>query len=133
MIFFHFMVHQKGVYFMIILQLLILLIVFFHIYFFILESFLYTGNKGKKIFNLSEEMVHCTKGLAFNQGFYNLCLGLGLLFGLYLNNQPLIISLLFFVVVVGIVGAFSFSKRIFWIQAFPAIVALLGYAYIALI
>ena len=113
-----------------IIQILVVLISFIHIYFFILESYLYSGNKGKKVFNLNEKEIKYTKGLAFNQGYYNLCLGLGLLSALYLSNKQMIIYLLLFIVVVGTIGALSFSKRIFWFQAFPAIITLIIYCCI---
>lgn len=109
--------------------ILISLIGIIHIYFFLLESYLYTGSKGKKIFNLTDEKIKYTKVLAYNQGYYNLCLGLGLLLSLYLKNNQMIIYLLLFIVIVGIVGALSFSKKIFWIQALPAIIALIAFCY----
>lgn len=112
-----------------IINILIALIGIMHLYFFILESYLYSGNKGRKIFNLTDEKIKYTKVLAFNQGYYNLCLGIGLLFGIYLTNLPMLIYLLLFVVIVGIVGALSFSKKIFWLQAFPAIIALIALCY----
>lgn len=110
-----------------IINLLVVLIALFHIYFFILESYLYAAGKGKQVFHLSDEQIKHTQILAFNQGYYNLCLGLQLLLALYLNNIQMLIISLFFVIVVGIIGALSFSKKIFWIQAFPAILTLIFY------
>ena len=58
-----------------------------HIYFFILESFLFQKPNGYKIFKMNQHDHEAVKIWAFNQGFYNLFLAVGILIGLYMVNQ----------------------------------------------
>ena len=58
-----------------------------HIYIFILESFLFQKPTGYIIFKIKKEDHEATKPWAFNQGFYNLFLAIGMLIGLYHVNQ----------------------------------------------
>lgn len=66
---------------------LALLAAFTHVLFFVLESLLWGNHKINKVFQLTEEQAQQTKLLAFNQGFYNLFLSLGIFVGLFLNFQ----------------------------------------------
>jgi putative membrane protein len=98
-----------------------------HFGFFYLERFLWTTPRGLKIFRLSPEQAKSSAVLAANQAAYNLLLGVGLLAGLFLEpaHQVAIHSyILSYIFIVGIYGAVTVSRRIFWIQSFPALVAL---------
>lgn len=56
-----------------------------HVYIFYLESIAWTGPAARKVFGLaSQEFAETTKGLAFNQGFYNLFLAIEVFLGLIL-------------------------------------------------
>jgi len=98
-----------------------------HLYFLILEMFLWTTPKGIKTFGLeSKEFAEKTKVLAANQGLYNGFLAAGLIFGLITNTKCFIAFFLICIVIAGIYGAYSTKKiRLFYVQSIPAILALL--------
>jgi len=110
-------------------QVLTLTVGLIHLYFMYLEMVLWKTPKGRKIFNTTEAQANDAAVLAANQGLYNGMLGIGLLttLGLPWAEAALAIRLfcLSFIVVVGAYGALTVNKRIFWIQAAPAILALL--------
>jgi putative membrane protein len=99
------------------------LVAFLHVYFLVLEMFLWDKPTGRKVFNTTEEFAAQSKTLAANQGLYNGFLAAGLIWGLFAGN-PVKIFFLSCVIVAGIFGAFTVSKRIFYIQALPALVGL---------
>lgn len=80
------------------ISLLVVIIALLHLYFFLLESYLYSSKKGQQVFNLSADQITHTKVLAFNQGYYNLCLALSLCAALVLQNRSMLINLLLFVI-----------------------------------
>jgi putative membrane protein len=87
-------------------------------------------SKGPKIFRkFPKELFAQTKAMAANQGLYNGFLAAGLLWTFFIDNQDWIayISLFFLgcVAIAGIYGAFTVSKKIFYIQALPAIIAII--------
>lgn len=113
---------------MIIAKVLIVIIAFLHLYFLILEMFLWT-TKGPKVFrNFPKELFEPTKTLAANQGLYNGFLSAGLLWSLFINDEiwskNIALFFLICVSVAGIYGALSASKKIFYIQALPAIITI---------
>ncbi len=99
-----------------------------HFYSWILEMFLWQTPPGMKAFRMNAQKARDTAVLAANQGLYNLFLAVGLSVGLALANpdQAFLFRAYFLtcVVVAGLYGAKSVSRRIFWIQAFPAALAL---------
>ncbi len=102
------------------------LVAFEHIYFMILEMFLWTKPKGMKAFGLSKEKAEDSKVLAANQGLYNGFLAAGLIWGLVAEKNQVIIFFLICVVIAGIYGAYSTKKiKLFYFQSLPAIIALL--------
>ena len=101
------------------------LVAFEHIYFMILEMFLWTKPKGLKAFGLSKEKAEDSKVLAANQGLYNGFLAAGLIWGLVAEKNDIIIFFLICVVIAGIYGAYSTKKiKLFYFQSLPAIIAL---------
>ena len=98
-----------------------------HFYFLILEMFLWTTPKGIKTFGLkSKEFAEETKVLAANQGLYNGFLTAGLIWSLITENKEVSLFFLCFVIIAGIYGAYSTKKiRLFYIQAIPAILAVI--------
>lgn len=98
-----------------------------HIYFLILEMFMWTKPKGIKAFGLkSKQFAEETKVLAANQGLYNGFLSAGLIFAIIENDTRIAIFFLICVTIAGIYGAFSTKQiKLFYVQAIPAIIALI--------
>ncbi len=94
-----------------------------HLYFLYLEMFLWDKPRGMKSFRMTEEQAKQSKTLAMNQGLYNGFLAAGLIWGIFAGDAVKIFFLSC-VIIAGIFGAFTVSKRIFYIQALPAILAL---------
>jgi putative membrane protein len=107
-------------------NILIVIIALEHLYFLILEMFLWTTPKVIKTFGLkSKVFAEETKVLAANQGLYNGFLAAGLIFSLILKGQKTSIFFLICVVIAGIYGAYSTKIiRLFCFQSIPAILAL---------
>lgn len=105
------------------------LVAFLHFYFLWLEMFAWT-TKARKVFrNFAQDLFEPTKSMAANQGLYNGFLAAGLVWSLLINDSVWQINVaLFFlscVAIAGIYGAVSVSKKIFTIQALPALIAIL--------
>ncbi len=111
----------------ILIKVLISIVVIEHIYFLILEMFLWTKPKGIKTFGLkSKEFAEETKVLAANQGLYNGFLATGLIYSLFIDNINLSVLFLIFVTIAGVYGSYSTKNiRLFYVQAIPAILALI--------
>jgi len=107
-------------------DVLVGLVAVLHLYFLVLEMFLWTRPLGLKVFRNTPEKAETTKVLAANQGLYNGFLVAGLAWGLWLGSAGSHIKVFFLgcVIVAGLYGAWSVSKRILWVQAFPGAVAL---------
>ena len=95
-----------------------------HVYFLVLEMFLWTRPLGLKTFRNTPQKAEATRVLAANQGLYNGFLAAGVIAGLLLDQSVLVTFSLICVVVAGAYGAWTVSPRIFYIQAVPAILAL---------
>jgi len=109
--------------------LLTVLVALLHLYFLVLEMFLWTAPLGLKTFRNTPEKAQVTRVLAANQGLYNGFLAAGIVTGLMLGQPLLVTFSLACVVVAGLYGAWSVSRRIFFIQALPAIAALVLRAF----
>lgn len=104
-------------------DLLVIVVALLHFGFLYLEMFLWDTPRGMKTFRMSAEFARESKRLAMNQGLYNGFLAAGLIWGIFAGDAVKIFFLVC-VVIAGIFGAFTVSKRIFYIQALPAILAL---------
>jgi putative membrane protein len=105
----------------------VVVVALLHVWFFVLESFLWTTPLGMKLVKATPEQAAATAVLAKNQGLYNLFLAAGLLWGLSpWTSDPHGVQVFFLacVVVAGVVGAITASKNILAIQALPGAVAL---------
>lgn len=102
------------------------LVALLHVWFLMLEMVLWDKPFGRKLFGLTPELAKATKRLAANQGLYNGFLAAGLSWGLWLGTAGRDVKLFFLgcALVAGVYGAFSVSRKIFLVQALPAIVAL---------
>jgi putative membrane protein len=113
----------------VIANIVVALVAALHIYFLVLEMFLWTKPLGLKTFRNSIEKATDTAVLAANQGLYNGFLAAGLVWGLA-NGVPAFAFeiktfFLLCVIVAGVYGAATVSRRILWMQAAPAAVALI--------
>jgi putative membrane protein len=104
----------------------VLLVALLHVYILVLEMFLWDKPRGMKAFGLTPESAAQTKVLAANQGLYNGFLAAGLLWGLYLGQDGAAVKIFFLVCVLiaGLFGAATASKRILLVQALPAALGL---------
>ena len=108
---------------------LVALVAVLHLYFLVLEMFLWTKPLGLKTFRNSPEKADDSAVLAANQGLYNGFLAAGLIWGL-LHSAPgfafqIKVFFLLCVIVAGIYGAATVSRRILLVQAAPAAIALI--------
>ncbi len=107
-------------------QIFVYLVLFTHLYFMILEMFLWTLPYGRKTFSMSKEFARSTKALAANQGLYNGFLAAGLWIGQLKGAQGNLLTqfCLVCVVIAGLYGTATVSRKIFYLQALPALFAL---------
>lgn len=112
-------------------QLIIGFIALLHLYILWLEMFAWTS-RGRKVFkHIPEEQFEKTKVMMANQGLYNGFLAAGLIWSLFITNidwsKNIAVFFLSCVLVAGVYGAMTASKRIFFVQAVPAILGLLSF------
>nr|WP_217449932.1 DUF1304 domain-containing protein [Lelliottia aquatilis] len=108
--------------------ILVAVVAAIHLYILVLEMFLWNTKTGRKAFKLSADFARETRVLAANQGLYNGFLAAGLLWGLWLGERG--ISVIFFflicVLIAGVFGAVTASRKILYVQALPALAAMLA-------
>jgi putative membrane protein len=99
-----------------------------HVYFLVLEMFLWRTPIGLRTFRMTKDVADSSAVLAANQGLYNGFLAAGLLWALVAYGiaagRPILTFFLLCVIVAGIYGAATVSRRILFVQAVPAVVAL---------
>ncbi len=102
------------------------LVALLHIYFLVLEMFLWDKPAGLKAFGNTPEKAVLTKVLAANQGLYNGFLAAGLIWGLLLGPDGFGVKVFFLgcVLVAGLYGAATASRKILFVQALPAALGL---------
>ena len=108
--------------------ILIALIAILHVYILVLEMFLWDKPYGLKAFGNTLEKAQLTKVLAQNQGRYNGFLAAGLFWSLLAPTACAVAIANFFlgcVLVAGIYGGLTASKKIIYIQAVPALITLI--------
>jgi|ERR1700688_4267283 putative membrane protein len=108
---------------------LVALVALLHLYFLVMEMFLWTKPLGLKTFHNSPEKAADSAVLAANQGLYNGFLAAGLVWGLLHSALGFAFQIKVFfllcVIVAGIYGAATVSRRILLVQAAPAAIALI--------
>lgn len=106
--------------------ILIALVALIHIYIVWLEMFAWDKPQGMKAFGSTPEFAKATKVLAANQGLYNGFLAAGLIWGLWLGATGVQVKVFFLlcVLVAGLYGAATASRKILYVQAAPAALAL---------
>ena len=97
-----------------------------HVYFLVLEMFLWDRPAGLRAFGQTLEAAKASKVLAANQGLYNGFLAAGLVWGLALGANGTHIKVFFLscVLIAGLYGAATASRKILFVQALPAAVGL---------
>src|SRR2546428_11508764 len=97
-----------------------------HVYFLVLEMFLWDRPRGLRTFGLTPEVAAASKSLAANQGLYNGFLAAGFIWGhaLGASGDPIKIFFLCCVIVAGAFCAFTANLKILWVQALPGAIAL---------
>jgi putative membrane protein len=108
-------------------NIVIALVALLHVYFLVLEMFLWDKPLGLRTFKLTPEFAKASKVLAANQGLYNGFLAVGLFWGLSMGaaGKPILIFFLCCVLIAGLYGAATVGKKILFIQALPAAIGLL--------
>ena len=110
-------------------KIVIAIVAFLHLYFLWLEMFAWTTT-GKKVFrNFPKDLFEPTKSMAANQGLYNGFLAAGLIWSLFIQDAAWQFNVaLFFlacVLIAGLYGAISVSKKIFMVQGIPALMGII--------
>ncbi|RKT08309.1 putative membrane protein [Streptomyces sp. 3211.6] len=103
------------------------LVAVLHVYFLVLEMFLWERPPGRKLSGFDAELARATAGLAANQGLYNGFLAAGLVWSLFAGDPTAFRVRVFFlvcVVVAGIYGGLTANRRILIAQALPGALAL---------
>ena len=109
-------------------NVLIGLVALLHAYFLVLEMFFWNKPLGRKAFGLTPEFAEASKTLAANQGLYNGFLAAGLAWGICLGTAGFSVKLFFLacVIVAGVYGALTVSRKILFVQAVPAVLAVIA-------
>ena len=112
-------------------NVLIGVVALLHVYFLVLEMFLWDKPYGRKTFGLTPEFTSASKALAANQGLYNGFLVAGLVWGLVLGSAGYSIKVFFLicVIVAGMFGALTVNRKILFVQAVPAVAALIALCF----
>ena len=97
-----------------------------HVYILVLEMFLWTKPRGRRVFHTTEEFAEASRALAANQGLYNGFLAAGLFWGVILGANGYSIRLFFLscVAVAGVYGAITVGRKTLYIQTLPAVAAI---------
>lgn len=97
-----------------------------HVYILVLEMFLWDKPAGLRAFGQTQAAATASKVLAANQGLYNGFLAAGLVWGLLLGHDGFGVKIFFLtcIIIAGIYGAATASKKILYVQALPALLAL---------
>ncbi|KAA2252207.1 DUF1304 domain-containing protein [Solihabitans fulvus] len=107
-------------------DVLVGLVALIHIYIMVTEMFLWTTPRARAAFGTTEEFAEETRTLAANQGLYNGFLALALIWGLIASQFQLQLYGLICVIVAGLYGAATASRRILFVQVLPGALALIA-------
>ena len=107
-------------------DIVVALVALLHVYFLVLEMFLWDKPMGLRAFGQTPEAAAASKVLAANQGLYNGFLAAGLVWGLALGADGANVKIFFLacVLVAGLYGAATASRKILFVQALPAAIGL---------
>jgi len=107
-------------------NIVVAVVALIHVYILILEMFLWDKPAGLRAFGQTQQVATASKVLAANQGLYNGFLAAGLAWGLSLGAAGTSVKVFFLtcVIVAGVYGAATVGKKILFVQALPAAIAL---------
>lgn len=107
-------------------NIVVALVALIHVYILVLEMFLWDKPAGLRAFGQSQAAATASKILAANQGLYNGFLAAGLFWGLSMGQAGHDVKVFFLlcVLVAGLYGAATASRKILFVQAIPAAVGL---------
>ena len=107
-------------------DVVVALVALLHVYFLVLEMFLWDKPAGLRAFGQTQEAAAASKVLAANQGLYNGFLAAGLVWGLVLGADGSGVKIFFLacVLIAGLYGAATASRKILFVQALPAAIGL---------
>jgi putative membrane protein len=107
-------------------QIAVGVVALLHVYFLVLEMFLWNTPYGRRVFHLKPDYAEASAPLAKNQGLYNGFLAAGLIWGLLSGAQGFSIQVFFLscVIIAGVFGAITANRVILWAQALPGFIAL---------
>ena len=101
------------------------IVILLHVFFMVLEMFLWNTAFGRKTFGLKEDYARQSAVLAANQGLYNGFLAAGLLWGLIgSGGHDTLIFFLSCIIIAGLYGAATVNRTILFLQALPAAIAM---------
>jgi putative membrane protein len=109
-------------------NVLVGLVALIHVYILVLEMFLWNTPRGRAAFGTDPDFAEKSAVLAANQGLYNGFLAAGLIWSLIAGGTVGYQTKLFFlacVIVAGLYGAATVSRRILLVQSVPAALGLL--------
>jgi putative membrane protein len=107
-------------------QILVGIVAAIHVYILVLEMFLWQTDRARAAFGTTAEFARESAALAANQGLYNGFLAAGLIYGLIADSEAFQIFFLSCVIVAGIYGAITATRRILYVQVIPGALALLA-------
>jgi putative membrane protein len=107
-------------------NIVIAIVALLHIYFLVLEMFLWDKPTGLRVFGQTQEAATASKVLAANQGLYNGFLAAGLIWSILLGAAGTDVKIFFLscVVIAGLYGGLTASRKILFVQALPAAIGL---------
>jgi len=107
-------------------NIVVLLVALLHVYILVLEMFLWDKPVGLRAFGQKQEAATASRVLAANQGLYNGFLAAGLFWGLWLGPDGTAVKVFFLgcILIAGLFGAATASRKILFVQAVPALVGL---------
>jgi putative membrane protein len=107
-------------------NIVVAIVALLHVYILVLEMFLWDKPAGLRAFRQTLEAATASKVLAANQGLYNGFLAAGLIWGLSLGAAGASVKIFFLgcVLVAGLYGAATASRKILFVQAVPAAIGL---------
>jgi putative membrane protein len=106
-------------------QIVVGVVAAIHLYILVLEMFLWRTDRARAAFGTTKEFAEASAPLAANQGLYNGFLAAGLAYGLIADSRAFEVFFLCCVIVAGVYGTLTATRRILFVQVIPGVVALL--------
>lgn len=108
----------------IVAQVLVGVVAAIHVYILVLEMFLWRTARVRATFGTTREFADASAPLAANQGLYNGFLAAGLVYGLISGSLAFAVFFLGCVIVAGVYGTFTATRKILYVQVIPGVLAL---------